>query len=451
MARTLILNISPETQVLPALYGSYPVNMGHGRVVSDESSLVVTGLGGFEAMDGKWAVSAISTDTALGDFSLSENGLAMLAQFVSEGITPPPATWADLTGKPSFATVATSGSYTDLTDKPVLADVATSGSYADLSSKPTIPAASNATPADVAATAAAGVQAGFARADHQHAHGSLAGGSLHSNATTLSAGFMSAADKAALDSLTTTTQTLSTAFSNQVISLVGETGDYNDLINKPALKPVATSGAYADLTGKPTLAAVATTGYYTDLLAKPPLFSGSYADLTNKPAFASVATTGSYNDLNSKPDMSVYLTTVPDNSVTTAKVASSAITTAKVADSAITDAKIAGVAASKVTGLANVATSGSFTDLSNKPAKTYDIASFASGAQALGTTLAQVIAPRALSLTGLSQTGGATVKVQVDGVDVASYPKAVSVGQVIAFVVSVAGTNATFTLSAVEA
>lgn len=317
MARTLILNISAEAQVLPAAYGGFVVAVGHGRVVSDESSIVVDGLGGFAAMDGKWAVSAISTDTALGEYSLSENGLAMLAEFVSAGITPPPATWADLSGKPSFATVATSGSYEDLTDKPVLADVATSGSYSDLSGTPSIPAASNATPVDVAATAAAGVQGGFARADHQHAHGSLAGGSLHAAATTLAAGFMSAADKTALDQLVSDAQTGSGAFSSQVISTVGQTGDYNDLINKPA--------------------------------------------------------------------------------------------------------------------------------------RTYDIASYASGAQGLGTTVAQLLAPRNLTLTGLNQTGGATVKVQVAGVDVASYPKSVTTGQLIAVVVSVAGTNITFTLTAVEA
>ena len=76
--------------------------------------------------------------------------------------------WNDVTGKPTFAAVATSGSYNDLSDKPTiptiptntsafvndgsdgtstyveadeLATVATSGSYNDLINKPTIPAA----------------------------------------------------------------------------------------------------------------------------------------------------------------------------------------------------------------------------------------------------------------------------------------------------------------------
>jgi hypothetical protein len=51
------------------------------------------------------------------------------------------AAWSDILNKPNFATVATSGSYSDLSNKPNLATVATSGSYADLTNKPTIPPA----------------------------------------------------------------------------------------------------------------------------------------------------------------------------------------------------------------------------------------------------------------------------------------------------------------------
>lgn len=49
--------------------------------------------------------------------------------------------WNNITGKPNFATVATSGSYNDLANKPNLATVATTGSYNDLGNKPTIPEA----------------------------------------------------------------------------------------------------------------------------------------------------------------------------------------------------------------------------------------------------------------------------------------------------------------------
>ena len=48
-------------------------------------------------------------------------------------------TWDALQGKPTFATVAYSGSYADLLNKPTFATVASSGSYTDLLNKPTIP------------------------------------------------------------------------------------------------------------------------------------------------------------------------------------------------------------------------------------------------------------------------------------------------------------------------
>ena len=50
-----------------------------------------------------------------------------------------PVAWNDVTGKPVFAAVATSGAYTDLSGRPTLATVATSGSYTDLTNQPTIP------------------------------------------------------------------------------------------------------------------------------------------------------------------------------------------------------------------------------------------------------------------------------------------------------------------------
>lgn len=46
--------------------------------------------------------------------------------------------YSDLSGKPSFALVATSGSYTDLMNKPNLANVATTGAYGDLVGKPVL-------------------------------------------------------------------------------------------------------------------------------------------------------------------------------------------------------------------------------------------------------------------------------------------------------------------------
>ena len=74
------------------------------------------------------------------------------------------------------------------------------------------------------------------------------------------------------------------------LSTVAKTGNYNELNNKPDLKPVATSGSYSDLENKPALKPVATSGNYNDLIGKPNLHT--------------VATSGSYNDLNDKPNIS---------------------------------------------------------------------------------------------------------------------------------------------------
>ena len=192
--------------------------------------------------------------------------------------------WSDITNKPNFATVATSGDYDDLQNKPTIPTVPTnvsaftndagyttfSGDYNDLTNKPTIPAA-------------------------------------------------------------------------QVNSDWNASTGVAQILNKPSLASVATSGNYSDLNGTPSLATVATSGDYDDLQNKPTIpvvptnvsaftndagyttFDGDYNSLTNKPSIpaaqvnsdwnsnsgvsqilnkptlATVATTGSYNDLTDKP------------------------------------------------------------------------------------------------------------------------------------------------------
>lgn len=139
-----------------------------------------------------------------------------------------PVAWTSVTGKPTFATVATSGSFTDLFDVPAFAPVAFTGVYADLTSKP----------------------------------------SLFSGSYT---------------DLTNTPSLFSGSYTDltnkPTLSAVAATGAYADLTGKPALATVATSGAYTDLTGSPTLATVATSGAYADLTGTPapfPVMSNAY-------------------------------------------------------------------------------------------------------------------------------------------------------------------------------
>lgn len=130
------------------------------------------------------------------------------------------------------------------------------------------------------------------------------------------------------------------------LAAVSKSGSYADLSNKPTLF----SGSYVDLTNKPTLF----DGTYAALTGKPTLFDGTYASLTGKPSFATVSATGSYTDLLNKPSIPTQYTD------TNARAAISA--TGSLAYNSTT-----GVFSYTAPALANVATSGSYTDLLNKP------------------------------------------------------------------------------------
>ncbi len=168
------------------------------------------------------------------------------------------------------------------------------------------------------------------------------------------------------------------------LASVAISGDYADLINKPALF----DGTWTSLTGKPTLSFVATSGSYSDLSNKPTLFDGSWTSLTGRPNFATVATSGSYNDLSNRP-------TLFDgawNSLTGKPTFSAVATSGSFTDISNKPTTLAGYGITdafngnynsltnrptlfdgtwnSLTGkptLAAIATSGSFTDISNKP------------------------------------------------------------------------------------
>ena len=214
----------------------------------------------------------------------------------------------------SLAPVATSGAYADLLGRPAipilpaLSPVAISGAYADLTGRPTIP-------------------------------------------------------------------TLPT------LAPVATSGAYSDLLGRPTLAPVAASGAYGDLNGRPvipTLAPVATSGAYSDLTGRPAIpvvptlspvaTSGAYADLTGRPTIpvvptlAPVATSGAYGDLTGRPTIPL----VP------------AVGTAAGTLAAGNDARIVGAA--QAASLAPVATSGAYGALSGTPTIPADTGQLTNGA-----------------------------------------------------------------------
>lgn len=87
--------------------------------------------------------SDIADTSSVGRSVMMASGQAAARTALGAGTSSFDGTWTSLTGKPSFATVATSGAYNDLSGKPSLATVATSGAYADLSGKPSVPTAFN--------------------------------------------------------------------------------------------------------------------------------------------------------------------------------------------------------------------------------------------------------------------------------------------------------------------
>lgn len=184
------------------------------------------------------------------------------------------------------------------------------------------------------------------------------------------------------------------------LATVATTGNYNDLLNKPALF----SGNYNDLTNKPTLF----SGSYGDLTDKPTLFSGDYDDLTNKPTIPVVDITkaqadewyqpkgdyaltedlfsGDYTDLTNKPTIPTNLSDLTSDNlhrlVTDALISTwnsksdfsgsyNDLTDKPIIPSAQVNSdwnSSSGVSQIlNKPNLATVATSGSYNDLSDKP------------------------------------------------------------------------------------
>jgi len=225
-----------------------------------------------------------------------------------------PTSWSSITGKPTFATVATSGSYTDLTNKPSIpskvsdltndSGFLTAVSWASVTGKPAL---------------------------FSGAYADLTG-----KPTLFSGAYADLTGKPTIPTVPTNVS----AFTNDAgyLTSVG-TISYNDLSNKPTLF----GGAYADLTGKPTL------------------FSGSYNDLTNKPTIPSL--TGYATES--------YVDTAVANVVNGA--AGALDTLKELADAMGNDANFASTITNSLASKANsedlatVATTGSYNDLTDKP------------------------------------------------------------------------------------
>ena len=238
----------------------------------------------------------IANQTTLGGIKVGA-GLSITAEGVlsaTGGGTADSVNWENVVGRPTFATVATSGSYNDLSDKPTiptaythptshpasmitgLSAVATSGSYADLGNKPKIPTVTN----DLTNALKSNYDTAYTHSQSAHAP---------SNA------------EANVQADWNVTDTSSDAY----------------IKNKPTI-PAAythpTSHPASMITG---LATVATSGSYNDLSDKPTIPT-AYTHPSSHPAsmitgLAQVATSGSYADLGNKPKIPTIPSSLPAN------------------------------------------------------------------------------------------------------------------------------------------
>ena len=182
--------------------------------------------------------------------------------------------YADVSGTPTLATVATTGAYSDLSGTPTLATVATTGAYSDLSGLPTL---GTAAALDVGTSALNVVQL-----DASAKLPAVDGSQLTNLPPTSLDGITDVTITAPADRQVLTYDSASSEWINSAVA-------YADVTGTPTLATVATTGAYSDLSGTPTLATVATTG--------------AYSDLSGTPTLATVATTGAYSDLSGLPTL----------------------------------------------------------------------------------------------------------------------------------------------------
>lgn len=416
--RTLIWNVTASTQTLPEVYGSTEIATRWGYVTSDTLADTIANLGGFSGMNSKWAVLPISPDEELGSKQVFGGGFAVALG--ADGNVP----WGNITGKPTWATVAFSGQYSALVNKPALSAVATSGQYSDLAGRPTVAAASDAAPSSVdSASSTAGTSADVARADHKHAHGNLLGGSLHADATTSSSGFMSAA---------------------QVSKLAGIAA------NAAALGLVDPTDVGYTSSGSSDLAARADHAHAHGNLGGGAL----HADAA--PSYSGFMSAADKSKLDGVSANAAALAVTDPAAVGTVAVLGSATTAAKADHVHAHGNQAGGALHAKASATADGFMSKEhFVKVQNP---TYDLAFQDDGPLVAGDLLLEFVTPRALVLKTLVQLGGATAVVQTapnltTTPTVVSLPGSVTVpaGTVITVKVTVGGTKCIGTIGATEA
>jgi len=319
-------------------------------------------------------------------------------------------------GNASNQAVSTALSAINLTsfnDDLGLATVATTGAYSDLSGTPTL---GTAAALDVGTSANNVVQLdGSARLP------AVDGSQL----TNLPSGATQLND---LSDVTITGASTGEVLRYSGAAWVDATLAYSDLSGTPTLATVATSGAYSDLSGTPTLATVATTGAYSDLSGTPTLGTAAALDVGTS-ASNVVQLDGSArlpavdgSQLTNLPTASAASETVAGiiEIATNAEAGAGTATDKALVPSNVSSLSIG---SGQVSGLATVATTGAYSDLSGTPTlatvATTGAYSDLSGTPTLGTAAALDVGT---SASNVVQLDGSARLPAVDGSQLTNLP-----------------------------
>ena len=304
-----------ELNYLSGVSSNIQTQLDSKATTASLSTVATSGL--YSDLSGTPTIPSIITDLGISD---GTNGQVLTTDgagtFTFADAAPLTVAYSDITGKPTFATVATTGDYTDLINTPTIpVDVSEltdstnllvhfSGDYTDLTNKPTIP--------------------------------SLTGYATETYVDTVLSDLIDAAPTT-LDTLnelaaalgddpnfaTTISTTLGLKANSADLATVATSGDYTDLINTPTV-PIDVSDltdntnllsgvtSYNDLSDKPTIPVDVSD--LTDTTSLLNHFSGDYTDLTNAPVLATVATTGAYSDIIGTPTVPADVNELADSS-----------------------------------------------------------------------------------------------------------------------------------------
>ena len=195
---------------------------------------------------------------------------------------------------------------------------------------------------------------------------------------------------------------------DSVTSVAGRTGAVTlSTADISGLATVASTGAYSDLTGAPTLATVATTGAYSDLSGTPTLGTASAEDVgTSAGNVVQLDGSARLPAVDGSLLTGITASVAALNDVGDVNAPTPADTNVIKYNSTSGDWESGAVAASEVSGLATVATTGAYSDLTGTPSlatvATTGAYSDLTGTPTLGTASAEDVGTSAGNVVQLN-------------------------------------------------